>query len=222
MNKLLHYLNKLVTSDVKLLLLNSGRGCYGVCFVVIHTQRSHGAVCHAGVNMASIKVYARVRPSRRPTERITISEANISALTGNAEASEVSTKHSTTPQLRHEFSFSHVFNATANQEDVFETAGKQIAVKFLDGYNGTIFAYGQTGSGKTYTMEGSARRFSERGLIPRVLSFVYSELDRRSDSEEFVVHISYMEIYQDNGYDLLNPGNTSDAVMTQLPKVLFA
>lgn len=38
---------------------------------------------------------------------------------------------------------------------------------FLDGYNGTIFAYGQTGTGKTYTVEGSALRFSDRGLAPR-------------------------------------------------------
>ena len=170
--------------------------------------------------MASIKVYARVRPTKRPTERITISETSVSAVTGNTEAPELTTKHSTTPQLRHDFTFTRVFSATANQEDVFETVGKEIAVSFLDGYNGTIFAYGQTGSGKTYTMEGSARRFSERGLIPRLLSYVYGELERRSDGEECTVHISYMEIYQDNGYDLLNPGNTSDAVMTQLPKVL--
>lgn len=170
--------------------------------------------------MASIKVYARVRPSRRATERIATSETSVSITTGNAEASEVSTKHSTTPKLTHEFAFTRVFNATASQEEVFETAGKEIAVKFLDGYNGTIFAYGQTGSGKTYTMEGSARKFSERGLIPRVLSFVYGELEKRSDGEEFTVHISYMEIYQDSGYDLLNPGNTSDAMMTELPKVI--
>jgi len=168
--------------------------------------------------MASIKVYSRVRPTKKPTERISISEANISIITGN-ETSENPTKHSTAPQLRHEFTFTRVFSTAASQEEVFETVGKEITVKFLDGYNGTIFAYGQTGSGKTYTMEGSARKFSERGLIPRVLSFVYGELERRSDNEEFIVHISYMEIYQDNGYDLLNPGNTSDAMMTELPKV---
>ena len=190
-------------------------------FVFCCDTNSYAWSHHAGANMASIKVYARVRPSKRPTERITISETDISVLTGNAEATEVSPKHSTTPQLKHTFSFTRVFNTTASQEDVFDTAGKEIAMKFLDGYNGTIFAYGQTGSGKTYTMEGSARKFSERGLIPRLLSFVYGELERRSDGEEFAVHISYMEIYQDNGYDLLNPGNTSDAVMTQLPKVII-
>ena len=184
-------------------------------FVLLSLTVLHG---HARLNMASIKVYARVRPTKRATERITISETNVSVVTGNVEAPELSTKHSTTPQLRHDFTFTHVFNAAASQEEVFEAVGKEIAVKFLDGYNGTIFAYGQTGSGKTYTMEGSARKFSERGLIPRVLSFVYSELERRSNGEEFVVHISYMEIYQDGGFDLLNPGNTSDAVMTQLPK----
>jgi len=168
--------------------------------------------------MAAIKVYARVRPCKRPTDRINITERRLTAVTGT-ETREATTKHSTTPKLQHEFIFTHVFNASTHQEDVFETVGKEIAVNFLDGYNGTIFAYGQTGSGKTYTMEGSARRFSERGLIPRVLSFVYGELEKRSDHEEITMYISYMEIYQDTGYDLLNPGNMSDSMMTKLPKV---
>lgn len=164
-------------------------------------------------------MYARVRPCKKPTDRINLSEGKITAVTGT-EVKEATLQHSSTPKLQHEFTFTHVFNASTNQEDVFETVGKEIAVNFLDGYNGTIFAYGQTGSGKTYTMEGSARRFSERGLIPRVLSFVYGELEKRSDKEELTVHITYMEIYQDTGYDLLNPGSTTDSMMTELPKVL--
>ena len=168
--------------------------------------------------MAAIKVYARVRPCKRPTDRINISEGSLTAVTGT-DAREATAKHSSTPKIQHEFTFTHVFNASTHQEDVFETVGKEIAVSFLDGYNGTIFAYGQTGSGKTYTMEGSARRFSERGLIPRVLSFVYGELEKRNEHEEIIVNISYMEIYQDTGYDLLNPGNMSDSMMNKLPKV---
>lgn len=43
----------------------------------------------------------------------------------------------------------------------------------LAGYNGTIFAYGQTGSGKTFTITGGAERYSDRGIIPRTLSYLY-------------------------------------------------
>lgn len=43
----------------------------------------------------------------------------------------------------------------------------------LAGYNGTIFAYGQTGTGKTFTMTGGAEHYSDRGIIPRTLSYLY-------------------------------------------------
>lgn len=41
------------------------------------------------------------------------------------------------------------------------------------------------------------------------------------DGPEVKVHISYMEIYQDTGYDLLNPGAMPGALMLTLPKVLY-
>ena len=96
---------------------------------------------------------------------------------------------------------------------------KPIAARFLDGYNGTIFAYGQTGSGKTYTVEGSARRYSQRGIIPRVISYVYEALEKKDPEEDWKIEISFMEIYQDVGYDLLNPGSQGGSMMVKLPKV---
>ena len=36
---------------------------------------------------------------------------------------------------------------------------------------------------------------------------------------EVKVHISYMEIYQDTGFDLLNPGARPGSLMLTLPKV---
>lgn len=48
----------------------------------------------------------------------------------------------------------------------------------LDGYNGTLFAYGQTGSGKTFTMTGGADSYAQRGIIPRSLSYIFSEFKK--------------------------------------------
>lgn len=74
-------------------------------------------------------------------------------------------------------------------------------VSFLEGYNATIFAYGQTGSGKTYTMSG-AETWQLRGVIPRTLSYIYDEIEKRT-KYDFNVYISFMEIYNENAYDLL-------------------
>uniref|UniRef100_A0A3B5KZA2 Kinesin motor domain-containing protein n=1 Tax=Xiphophorus couchianus TaxID=32473 RepID=A0A3B5KZA2_9TELE len=54
--------------------------------------------------------------------------------------------------------------------------------------SGTIFAYGQTSSGKTFTMMGSDRN---RGVIPLF------------PNKEFLLRVSYMEIYNETVTDLL-------------------
>ncbi|GLC59507.1 hypothetical protein PLESTB_001494800 [Pleodorina starrii] len=73
----------------------------------------------------------------------------------------------------------------------------------MAGYNGTIFAYGQTGSGKTFTITGGPERFVDRGIIPRAISAIFTEISNRPDSQ-YTVHISYLEIYNNEGYDLLD------------------
>jgi kinesin family protein 6/9 len=90
----------------------------------------------------------------------------------------------------------------------------------LDGYNGTIFAYGQTGSGKTFTITGGAERYVDRGIIPRAISLIYSELGKRSDYT-YTIHFSYLEIYNETGIDLLNPDHETKS-LEELPKVLLS
>lgn len=87
----------------------------------------------------------------------------------------------------------------------------------LEGYNGTIFAYGQTGSGKTYSITGSAERYEDRGLIPRILSLIFEETAQRTDAQ-WTVRISYMEIYNGKGYDLLDPSHDSKQ-LENLPRI---
>ena len=184
---------------------------------------------HKPRSMAKIQIYARVCPTTSPFGGLQMSSTSNEhdkrcthehVITINTEnKAGAQPKYSKSPGSKLHFQFNYVFGMQATQEEIFDTVAKQMIDTFLVGYNGTIFAYGQTSSGKTHTIEGSGRRFKDRGLIPRTLSYIYKEIQRRSDEEEITVHISYMEIYQDMGYDLLNPGMRPGALMVEVPKV---
>ncbi|XP_059163780.1 kinesin-like protein KIF6 [Physella acuta] len=102
------------------------------------------------------------------------------------------------------FRFSKVFDQKSTQDEVFLHVAQPVIDNAVQGYNGTIFAYGQTGSGKTFTITGGAERFIDRGIIPRSLSYIFDTIEKHPE-KTFTVHISYLEIYNDNGYDLLDP-----------------
>jgi centromeric protein E len=88
----------------------------------------------------------------------------------------------------------------------------------VQGYNGTVFAYGQTGSGKTHTMSGSA---TEKGVIDRAVEEVWTGVrevsaagscsssagadEAQDPSREFLLRVSYLEIYNETLRDLLAP-----------------
>ncbi|XP_030651812.1 kinesin-like protein KIF6 isoform X2 [Nomascus leucogenys] len=117
----------------------------------------------------------------------------------------------------YKFKFQRIFDQDANQETIFENIAKPVAGSVLAGYNGTIFAYGQTGSGKTFTITGGAERYSDRGIIPRTLSYIFEQLQKDS-SRMYTTHISYLEIYNECGYDLLDPRHEASS-LDDLPKV---
>lgn len=94
---------------------------------------------------------------------------------------------------------------------MFSAVAKDVVTSALDGFNATIFAYGQTGSGKTFTITGGAERYSDRGIIPRSLSMIFNEFKRRHDCQ-FSAHVSYLEIYNGQGYDLLDPSHETKSL----------
>ena len=117
----------------------------------------------------------------------------------------------------YKYAFNGIFGMEAKQEEVFERVGSKIVRGALEGINGTLFAYGQTGSGKTFTITGGAERYADRGIIPRALQLIFQEVKRRSDAH-YQVHISYLELYNERGYDLLDPDHeTRD--LEDLPRV---
>jgi len=109
------------------------------------------------------------------------------------------------------FILDHIFRPNSSQETVYEYAGRPLASEILKGYNGTVFAYGQTGSGKTFTMQGDIKSEIHMGLIPRMLSSVFEGI-MQADGTEFVVKVSYVEIYREKLKDLLDLENTNLAI----------
>jgi hypothetical protein len=85
----------------------------------------------------------------------------------------------------------------------------------LDGYSVTIFAYGQTGSGKTYTIMGRDDSINEQvlsndqytGIIPKSIKYIWNSVTNRN--EKIFIKASFLEIYNEQINDLLNPKNTN-------------
>ena len=71
-----------------------------------------------------------------------------------------------------------------SQQQVFNKIGKDIVTSGMGGYNTTIFAYGQTGSGKSYTMMGNPKSEQERGLIPRISSSLFEQIQQAQHPKE--------------------------------------
>ena len=45
----------------------------------------------------------------------------------------------------------------------------------------------------------------EIGIVPRVINFLFDEVEKRKSKAEFVVKCSFLEIYNEEIHDLLDP-----------------
>ncbi|KAL4451062.1 hypothetical protein ABPG74_021384 [Tetrahymena malaccensis] len=121
--------------------------------------------------------------------------------------------------------FNSILPSASNQDDVYNLTQESI-LSFLNGTNNTIFAYGQTGAGKTYTILGdhsenpsqlnnekilSYLQGQERGILPRSLYQILSELSKR-DQEDYRLYISFFEVYNEKIYDLFNGRDQKDGL----------
>ncbi|XP_039704801.1 centromere-associated protein E isoform X2 [Pteropus medius] len=97
------------------------------------------------------------------------------------------------------FNFDRVFHSNETTKNVYEEIAVPIIDSAIQGYNGTVFAYGQTASGKTYTMMGSDDYL---GVIPRAIQDIFQKIKKFPD-REFLLRVSYMEIYNETITDLL-------------------
>ncbi|XP_059033843.1 kinesin-like protein KIF6 isoform X4 [Mustela lutreola] len=168
----------------------------------------------------TIQIFARVKPTVRKQQQGIYSIDEDEKLTPSLEIilpRDLADGFVNNKRESYKFKFQKIFDQGANQETIFENIAKPVAESVLAGYNGTIFAYGQTGSGKTFTITGGAERYSDRGIIPRTLSYIFEQLQKDS-STIHTTHISYLEIYNECGYDLLDPRHEASS-LEDLPKV---
>ncbi|XP_066595687.1 chromosome-associated kinesin KIF4 isoform X2 [Prorops nasuta] len=93
------------------------------------------------------------------------------------------------------FTFNHVFPPETDQEDFYNTAVKNMVSNIFQ-------AYGQTGSGKTYSMGTDYSSVEDLGVIPRSIEEIFAVMQSKDDWE-FNVKVSFMELYQEQLYDLL-------------------
>ncbi|EFH51898.1 hypothetical protein ARALYDRAFT_484830 [Arabidopsis lyrata subsp. lyrata] len=115
------------------------------------------------------------------------------------------------------FTFDLVADENVTQEQMFKVAGVPMVENVVAGYNSCMFAYGQTGSGKTHTMlgdiEGGTRRHSVNcGMTPRVFEYLFSRIQkekevRKEEKLHFTCRCSFLEIYNEQILDLLDPSS---------------
>ncbi|KAI9911913.1 hypothetical protein PsorP6_009619 [Peronosclerospora sorghi] len=153
----------------------------------------------ASNEMGNVRVCCRVRPQN--AKELTMAGAERCVFTEDATI-EVKTNEGNPLK----FTFDNVFHEQDTQKTVFESVALPVVQDIMDGYNATIFAYGQTSSGKTYTMEGASIDHPElQGIIPRTATAIFTNVMNADENIEFIVKVSYIEIYMERIRDLLDP-----------------
>ncbi|KAI5858660.1 kinesin motor domain-containing protein [Tricharina praecox] len=114
------------------------------------------------------------------------------------------------------YEYDNVFCQENNNAQVYESCAKRLVRRVMEGFHATVFAYGMTGTGKTYSMQGTA---SSPGVIPLAVTDIFSYI-RETPHREFLLRVSYLEIYNERIHDLLasQPGTTGFVPLDQQTK----
>ncbi|CAN6685788.1 unnamed protein product [Malus baccata var. baccata] len=129
------------------------------------------------------------------------------------------------------FTFDHVACETVDQQMVFRMAGLPMVENCLSGYNSCMFAYGQTGSGKTHTMLGEiddleTKPGPNRGMTPQIFEFLFARIQaeeeiRRDEKLKYNCKCSFLEIYNEQITDLLDPSSTNLLLREDVKKGVY-
>uniref|UniRef100_A0A8C8EMY1 Kinesin motor domain-containing protein n=1 Tax=Oncorhynchus tshawytscha TaxID=74940 RepID=A0A8C8EMY1_ONCTS len=186
----------------------------------VDCSMQHQQITHSG-DSDSIKVFVRVRPLTQGTGLTTDGDQGLCLTVTSPNTIRLHSK----PEPR-TFTYDHVADMDITQDSVFSSVAKNIVESCINGYNGTIFAYGQTGSGKTFTMLGPSDfdNFTDdqRGVIPRSFEYLFFLINRESENaKSFLCKCSFIEIYNEQIYDLLDSASASLFLRENIKKGVF-
>ncbi|KAG8746935.1 hypothetical protein FRC10_003106 [Ceratobasidium sp. 414] len=174
----------------------------------------------AAASTNNIKVVCRFRPPNS----IEIREGGeiVVAFDDNLQTVQVRSAQQGQGPEKDGFTFDRVFPMGTKQQEVFDYGVRGIVKDVINGYNGTVFAYGQTGSGKTFTMMGADIDSEElKGIIPRITEQIFTSIVESEAHLEYLVKVSYMEIYLERIRDLLAPHNDNLQVHEEKNKGVY-
>ncbi|KAH9844494.1 kinesin-like protein KIN-7K, chloroplastic [Teratosphaeria destructans] len=111
-----------------------------------------------------------------------------------------------------DYKYDNVFSPNDHNSRVYDSSAKRLVRRVMEGYHGTVFAYGMTGTGKTFSMQGTA---NSPGVIPLAITDIFSYI-RENPDREFLLRVSYLEIYNERIYDLLSQGTPSQVQQEEI------
>jgi centromeric protein E len=195
----------------------------------------------------AVKVCIRIKPLLNNERRAwTTSPTDVNTIIKTTSSSNDTT---TTTNNNTTYKFDQVYNENSTTTQIYNDIISDIIYSVCNhGRNGTVFTYGQTSTGKTYTMHGimkevgrdlfdyshdnnsgsSSREIEtdDDGFILRRVSFEPDSTTKKSSSSNSStttttnIHISCIELYNEELYDLLSSSPNSSNTSNTLPSSL--
>lgn len=149
-----------------------------------------------GKDSGRVKVFVRVRPfSKEEKSRKDAYPYELSEKEGQFKVLSDEKGHA-----EKTYAFDHVFPPNKTNAEVCKTLTRPLVQSALNGFNGTLMAYGQTGAGKTYTL------MSDTGITKSMIDSCFNHI-QDDLKHNYKVAVSYLQIYQEKIYDLLDNNN---------------
>jgi len=163
-----------------------------------------------GKGPENIRVHVRMRPFTEKEKSLHVDLDPIWQIEGSNQLADCSNNKN--------YFFDRVYDEYTSNERIFTEVAEPMIWDLMEGINGSIFCYGQTGSGKTFTMQGNIKKLP--GIIPKAIDTVFSYIEETPE-RQYLLRISYLEIYNECLNDLLNRKTTQLKIVEDKKKGLI-